>query len=135
MNNVSTLLGKYGEWTFRILLITGITINLWLTSKFITRNEYEINNTQIKSSLETETKDVKLDITTFVRDNIAAHLTISTAIADISIAVKLLAANQLRLDDHETRLRIVERNQINVMSRLDAVEHSIDRGTIPKNTP
>jgi hypothetical protein len=93
---------KYGEWLVRLILILGICANLWLTQSFVTRSEFEI----------------------LQKDNQQQHLVIQTSINDIAITLKLLANNALRLDDHEARIRIVEKNQIDVMARLRIHETS-----------
>ena len=121
-HTTTTFFQKYGEWLFRAILFIGIFLNLWLTKNFITRAEFESSNKLIREELITSTKSTQTEFNTFTRENTAAHIAIQTTVADIAIAVKLLAANQLRLDDHESRLRIVERNQIDVMSRLSAEE-------------
>ena len=121
-NGGVAFLSKYGEWIFRVLLFIGIFLNLWLTTNFVTRSEFESSNKQIRDELVTATKSTHSEFTTFIHDNSLAHMALQTTIAEVAVAVKLLAANQLRLDDHENRLRIVERNQIEVTSRLSAEE-------------
>jgi len=113
-----TFLREYGEWIFRVLVLSGLVANLWLTNNFITRTEYISNNAIIKAIADTESKSVRLDFSTFVKDNTAAHAQIQSSIADIVTAIKLLSSNQLRIDDHEIRLRTVEKNQIDVMARM-----------------
>ena len=124
-NTPSTILGKYGDWVFRILMLLGIAVNLWLTSNFVTRAEYDANNVKLKTDLAEETKNVKSNFNDFVKENAAFHIIFQSTVADIATAMKVMAANQLRIDDHEARLRIVERNQIDVMSRLSAAERNI----------
>jgi hypothetical protein len=131
----TTFFQKYGEWLFRILLFIGIFANLWLTNSFVTRHEFEASNKQIRDELTTSTKATQTEFNVFTRENTAAHMAIQTTIADVAVAVKLLAANQLRLDDHETRLRVVERNQIDVMSRLSALEKHIHPSTTSSGSP
>lgn len=121
-HTTTTFFQKYGEWLFRAILFIGIFLNLWLTKNFITRAEFESSNKLIREELVTSTKSTQTEFNTFTRENTAAHIAIQTTVAEVAVAVKLLAANQLRLDDHETRLRVVEKNQIDVMSRLTAEE-------------
>ena len=129
-HTTTTFFQKYGEWIFRMVLFIGIFLNLWLTTNFVTRSEFESSNKQLRDELVSTTKMTQIEFITFTRDNTLAHMTIQTTIADVAVAVKLLAANQLRLDDHETRLRIVEKNQIDVMSRVAALEKHIHSPTI-----
>ena len=129
-HTTTTFFQKYGEWLFRAILFIGIFLNLWLTKNFITRAEYESSNKLIREELVTSTKSTQTEFNTFTRENTAAHIAIQTTVAEVAVAVKLLAANQLRLDDHETRLRIVERNQIDVMSRLSILEKHVHSSTM-----
>jgi hypothetical protein len=126
----TTSFQKYGEWIFRVLLFIGIFLNLWLTTNFVTRSEFESSNKQIREELVTATKSTQTEFNVFTRENASAHLAIQVTIADIAVAVKLLAANQIRLDDHESRLRTVERNQIEVMSRVSGLEKHIHPSTM-----
>ena len=122
-NTTSTFIEKYSDWLFRILMLLGIGVNLWLTSNFVTRKEYDSNNNQIKT-----------DFNFSVKENATVHLMLQTSISDIATSLKLMAASQLRIDDHEARIRVVERNQTDVMSRLGIMERFIG-GNNPKTTP
>ena len=137
-NTTSTFLGKYGDWVFRVLMLLGIGVNLWLTNNFVTRQEYDTNVAQIKTTLADETKNIKSEFSLFVKENATVHLMLQTSISDIATSLKLMAASQLRIDDHESRIRVVERNQVDVMSRLSAVERNFGstHGStiIPKTT-
>jgi len=91
---------RYSEWIFRAVILAAIIANIWLTQSFVTRNEFDRVS----------------------RENLSAHLVIQTSIADIAMSMKLLAANVVKLDDHEMRLRVVEMRQTDVLARLHAIE-------------
>ncbi len=94
---------KYAEWLWRIGVFVGIAANLYLTQNFVTRSTYERD------------KEV----------NVRDHVAMQTTISDIAVTLKLMAANQLRIDDHEARLRTVETRQTEVISRLGSIERNI----------
>lgn len=96
---------KYGDLIIKVLLLVGMGANLWLTKSFVTRGEFEMQ----------------------AKDNSVAHTAIQSALFDMTATTKLLAANVARLDDHETRIRIVESKQTDVISRLGAAERIISK--------
>jgi phage baseplate assembly protein W len=96
---------KFWDIGWKILLVVGVGLNLYLTQNFVTKREYVADMTQ----------------------NAKDHLTIQTSIADIATTLKIMAAAQARLEDHEARIRLVETRQIDVLSRLLTVERNQDK--------
>lgn len=94
------LFSLYSEWIFRIVLLVAVGANIWLTQSFVTRKEFEQQT----------------------RDNVSAHLVIQTAVADTAATLKMMAANLAKLEDHESRLRVVELRQTDVIARLNMLE-------------
>lgn len=90
----------YGEWIFRIVLLTAMCIQLYLTRSFVTRPEFE------KSMVE----------------NSQTHLMIQTSVSDIATSLKILSGNTAKLEDHETRIRLVENRQIMVLEKIHTLE-------------
>lgn len=99
------LFSTYGEWTWRVIILVGLALNLWLTQSFVTRKEFE----------------------GMTQANTATHLTIQTSVLDIAATMKILAANINKLDDHESRLRVVEQRQTDVLARIAILERYSDR--------
>ena len=104
MTKLEHIMGKYGEWIFRGVLLSAVMIQLYLTSNFVTAARYERD----------------------MQQNASAHAEIQTTVNDISATMKLLAKNELQLTDHETRIRVVEQRQTDVLARLLAVERMLD---------
>ncbi len=98
--NAKSFLSNYGEWIFRIILLAGVIANLYLTQNFVTRSEFQDKIAKIEVQSEADRK-------------------ISN---DTLYAIKLILANQVKIDDHETRLRIVESREIDTLSRVNALE-------------
>lgn len=96
---------EYGEWIFRIILLLAVGAQLYLTRNFVTREEYQEDQKQ----------------------NTQQHLALQTTINDIASTVKIMAATQLTISDHETRLRVIEQKQADVSARLSAVEREQSR--------
>lgn len=103
MNEPRSIMGKYGEWIFRAILLVTVLANLWLTRNFVTRPEFE----------------------SLSLSNTKEHLVIQTTISDISTTMKLMARNETKLDDHESRIRLLENRQTDVLARLPANERDI----------
>lgn len=110
-NTTTSFLTKYGEWVFRTIVLLGLVANLYLTQNFVTQDTFRKTISQIEAKSETSSKE-----------NISAHLLIQTSVSDIATTMKLIAANQVRVDDHEARLRLVESRQIDVLSRVGTLE-------------
>ena len=91
----------------------GLVANLWMTQNFITQTTFKQTIEIMETRYESDAKA-----------NLSAHLLIQTSVADIATTMKLIAANQMRVDDHEARIRIVEGRQIDVISRLSAMERA-----------
>ena len=91
----------------------GLVANLWMTQNFITQTTFKQTIEIMETRYESDGKA-----------NLSAHLLIQTSVADIATTMKLIAANQMRVDDHEARIRIVEGRQIDVISRLSAMERA-----------
>jgi len=113
-NSTSTFLQKYGEWLFRTAIMLGLVANLWMTQNFVTQTSFRQTIAVMETKYDSDNKS-----------NQSAHLLIQTSVADIATTMKLIAANQLRVDDHEARLRFVEGRQIEVISRLSTAEKTI----------
>lgn len=94
------IITKYGEWIFRTVLLLAMMANLYLSSTFVKRTEFE------KSMYE----------------NQISHLSIQNSITDISTNLKLITATVVKLDDHESRIRVVEQRQTDVIARIGALE-------------
>jgi hypothetical protein len=109
-------IAKYGNWIFRAAVIAGLCANIWLTSTFVTRTEFKETIREMNTKSDTDNKA-----------NVADHLRIQISIADIATTLKIMAATQARVDDHEMRLRYVEKTQTEVVSRLTGVERTVDR--------
>lgn len=107
VRKMKLILAEYGEWIFRIILFLAVCAQLYLTQSFVTRREFQDTVASIMSQIDRDKKE-----------NASAHLIIQTSVADMATTLKLMAASTSRLDDHEMRMRIVERNQIEVMTRL-----------------
>jgi transposase-like protein len=115
-NDASSFLKKYGEWLFRTAIMLGLVANLYMTQNFVTQTNFKQTIEVMETRYDNDNKS-----------NQAAHLLIQTSVADIATTMKLIAANQLRVDDHEARLRIVEGRQIDVISRLTTVEKTVQQ--------
>ena len=113
-----TTLNKYGEWIFRLIIFLAICANLYLTQSFVSRNDFNSTITALENKAVLEQKE-----------NSSAHLLIQTSIADMATTMKMMAINQTRVDDHEARLRFVEKNQIDVLARLSILERERDKKT------
>ena len=111
--NASSFLQKYGEWLFRTAIMLGLVANLWMTQNFVTQTTFKQTIEVMDARYEADNKA-----------NQAAHLLIQTSVADIATTMKLIAANQIRVDDHEARLRVVEGRQIDVISRVTTLERA-----------
>lgn len=110
----NNILLKYSDWIFKGIVLVAIIANLWLNDNFVGKPEFAkaIGTIELRNEM-------------FVKENSSQHLMIQTTISDMAVAVKLLAASTLRLEDHEVRLRIVEARQINILSRVEMVEKHI----------
>jgi hypothetical protein len=113
-NDASSFLRKYGEWLFRTAIMLGLVANLYMTQNFVTQTNFKQTIEVMENRYEADNKS-----------NQAAHLLIQTSVADIATTMKLIAANQLRVDDHEARIRIVEGRQIENVSRLNTIEKTV----------
>lgn len=107
----------YGEWTFRLVVLAAIMANLWLTTNFVTRAEFQRDIVDLNNRQET-----------YKNENTSQHLQIQSTIADISTTMKIMAQNQSIITDHESRLRLVEQRQTDVMARLKVIEQEHKRG-------
>lgn len=96
----------YGEWIFRGTLMAAVLAQLWLTSTFVTRAEFVVKTKEIVDTVSSDRKT-----------NQDAHLVIQTSIADIATTMKLMVANQTRIEDHESRMRLLESRQIDGLTR------------------
>ena len=100
-----TFLARYGEWTWKLVILLGLCANLYLTRSFVTRPEFE----------------------GMASSNTADHLGIKVVLVDLTTTLKIMAQNELSIKDHETRMRVVESRQVDVISRVQALERVIDR--------
>ncbi len=91
---LSDLIKKFDPATlFQVLIFVGVLANLWLSKNFVTRAEYDANqnaNKAIDSQFQRETRD--------------HFVAIETAIA-------LMQQNNKTLEDHEARIRMLERSR------------------------
>ena len=116
MNMALKIFQQYGEWIWRLVILAAVCANLWLTTHFVTREEYEKFQ-----------KELRAEMIASQTQNAAEHYTIQTAISDINTTLKIMAANQVQLQDHEQRLRACEAKQIDVISRVTSVEKIVDK--------
>lgn len=98
---------KYGEWVYRGILLVAMAAMLWLNQNYVTRSEFNAKVVSIDTKNDTENKA-----------NVAAHLAIQSSVADVATTLKLLAASQARMEDHETRLRSIESRQAEILAQL-----------------
>lgn len=110
------ILEKYGEWIWRAIILLAVSANLWLTTNFVTRDEYERAH-----------KELKDEMTNFQVKNVSEHMLIQTAISDISTTLKIMSANTVKLDDHEARIRIHSDKLSAIESRLCVVENTVKK--------
>jgi hypothetical protein len=110
------IVSKYGEWVYRGAMIAGMAAILWLNQNYVTRSEFNAKMAMLDNQNDADNKS-----------NTSAHLAIQASVSDIATTMKLLAASQVRTEDHETRLRLVEAKQIDVISRLNIQERNADR--------
>lgn len=108
--NLKTLMKQYGQTAWRVIVFLLLCANLWLQQNYVTRKEYE----EGRKAYERDMKE-----------NTLAHLGIQSTVNDIATAMKLMAANQVRTEDHETRIRTMESKESDIIARLNVLERLI----------
>lgn len=103
MPKALSLVERYGELSWKVLLLLGVVANLWLTSNFVSQAEMQA----------------------YKLDNAQAHSTLSASVTEIVTSIKVMNANAVNISDHEMRLRGVESRQTDVLARLSTAERDI----------
>jgi len=109
-----TFIQKYGDWIWKVIILLCVSGNLYLNSIFLTRNEYNRDRDETKAEMNA-----------FVKDNASAHALIQTAVSGIDLSLKLLTANQTKLDDHETRIRTHAEKIAVLSSKVDVLDVTV----------
>ena len=99
------------EWIWRVLVFLMLSASLYLNNNYITKIEYK--NDQAAISLQTRD---------YQSQNAKEHTDMAKSLVLINQTLVLMNNITDRLSDHETRIRVVEQRQINVMARLEAIE-------------
>lgn len=103
---------KWGDTAWKVALLLGLIANLVLTQKFVTRSEYDRDQERYDEDRIQNTKE---------------HLAIQSSIADIATTMKLMAANQSKIDDHEMRVRVLENRQVENIANVRELQRQLDK--------
>lgn len=91
-------LTKYGEWIYRLLSLVGIVTILYLNSHYITVERFNAHEV----------------------DNIATHEETTKVLNSIALTLAEMKSQQKTLEDHEFRIRIVEKDVARLNSKNPA---------------
>lgn len=92
---------KSADVLWRIAMILLVAGQYWLETNYISRKEYQEEK---KEAMERYQQDQ--------RSQDERMLKISEAVSELNVSLKLFSANKSVIDDHEARLRNLERSHL-----------------------